>query len=89
MAIRWIKADLSNSLLTVASSYDFVMHSLMGWAANHIAFTTNSADALVVSRQYRLLSMQGLQRALSTFSEKNMDAVFSASLILSWQAADP
>jgi hypothetical protein len=33
--------------------------------------------------------MQGLQGALKMFNEKNMDAVFSASLLLGWQAADP
>jgi hypothetical protein len=33
--------------------------------------------------------MQGLQRELELFNEKNMDAVFSASLLLGWQAADP
>lgn len=61
----------------------------MAWAASHLAFTRNSTEALYISNQYRLLSMQGLQRALGVFSEKNMDAVFSASLLLSWQAANP
>jgi len=65
------------------------MYSLMAWASSHIAFATNSSDAQVISRQYRLLSMQGLQHELKMFNEKNMDAVFSASLLLGWQAADP
>jgi hypothetical protein len=76
-------------LLRVASSYDFVMHSLMAWASSHLAFATSSSDALIISRQYRLLSMQGLQKALQVFNEQNMDAVFSASLLLGWQATDP
>jgi hypothetical protein len=77
------------SFLTIAFSYDFVMHSLMAWAASHLAFSTNSLDARNIACQYRVLSMQGLQGAIATFGEKNSDAVLCASLLLSWQAADP
>jgi hypothetical protein len=65
------------------------MYSLMAWAASHLAFSTDSFEAHTIARQYRLLSMQGLQEQIPTFNEKNADAVLSASLLLSWQAADP
>ncbi|KAI9731123.1 MAG: hypothetical protein M1818_007981 [Claussenomyces sp. TS43310] len=75
--------------LKIGFSYDFVMHSLMAWASSHFAFCTKSVAAENVARHYRIFAMQGLQGAISSFDEKNMDAVLSASLLLSWQAANP
>jgi hypothetical protein len=65
------------------------MHGLMAWAASHMAFTTSSLEAHTVARKFRLLAMQGLGKAIAEFNEKNSDAVLSASLLLSWQAANP
>lgn len=61
----------------------------MAWAASHMAFVTGSSETQIIARHYRMLSMQGLQGAITLFGEKNADAVLAASLLLSWQAADP
>ncbi|KAL3472717.1 hypothetical protein BJX99DRAFT_262034 [Aspergillus californicus] len=77
------------SFITIALWHDFVMDSLLAWAAMHIAWTTGSESAVSVGQKCRLLSMQGLQRAVGTFSKDTADAVLAASILMVWQAADP
>jgi hypothetical protein len=65
------------------------MHSLLAWAALHVAWMTGNRSAIIVGQECRFFAIRGLQDAVRTFSKENADAVLAASILLAWQAADP
>jgi hypothetical protein len=84
-----LMANIMSSFITIALSHDFVMHSLLAWAALHVAWMTGNGSAVIASQECRSSAIRGLQDAVRTFSKENADAVLAASILLAWQAADP
>ncbi|KYG41605.1 hypothetical protein M433DRAFT_75509, partial [Acidomyces richmondensis BFW] len=74
--------------LSIASSYPYVMHALLSFSANHLAWVSSSADTRNLSLQHGSIALRGLHEAIGNFSHANADAVLAASLLLLWQATD-
>ncbi|KAI0403399.1 hypothetical protein F4802DRAFT_608139 [Xylaria palmicola] len=75
-------------ILTIAASQRYVMHALLAFSAEHIAFLTSCPLVGNMAYEHRGLALKGLQEAIGSFSPDNSDAVLAASLVLSWQATD-
>jgi hypothetical protein len=75
-------------LLNVASSQKFVMHALLAFSATHLAWETNNAQTTSVAFYHRGIALKGLKEAIGSFSKETSDAVFAASILLSWQALE-
>ncbi|KIX02968.1 uncharacterized protein Z518_06518 [Rhinocladiella mackenziei CBS 650.93] len=80
-AILYLVGRVSN----IAARYDFVAYSMMVISANRLASLTKSSNILEDVLHYQSLAVKGLQRALSSFSKDNSDAVLSASILLLFQ----
>ncbi|KZF23639.1 hypothetical protein L228DRAFT_267618 [Xylona heveae TC161] len=74
--------------LHIASSYEFVMHSILAFSATHLAWITESPETNNIAYQHRGIALKGLHEAIGRFSKENSDAVLAASILLSWQAVD-
>ncbi|KAI9831018.1 MAG: hypothetical protein M1819_005256 [Sarea resinae] len=74
--------------LSIASTYGFVMHSVLALSATHLAWLTDSPETSNIAYQHRGMAMKGLHEAIGGFSRENSDAVLAASILLSWQATD-
>ncbi|WPH03520.1 Hypothetical protein R9X50_00640000 [Acrodontium crateriforme] len=74
--------------LRIASSYPYVMHALLSFSANHLAWVQSSAETRSMSLHHGSIALRGLHEAIGNFSIENADAVLAASLLLLWQATD-
>ncbi|KAF9885924.1 hypothetical protein FE257_012214 [Aspergillus nanangensis] len=74
--------------LSIAVSHDFVMSSILTLSASHLAWVTRNKETKQLAYHHRGVAIQGLQKALSTFSRENCDAILAASILLSWQASE-
>ncbi|KAL3430910.1 hypothetical protein BDV09DRAFT_199241 [Aspergillus tetrazonus] len=71
--------------LSIAMSNDFVMSSILTLSATHLAWITRNQETKQLAFHHRGISIQGLQKAISTFSKDNCDGILAASILLSWQ----
>ncbi|KAK8245227.1 hypothetical protein HDK77DRAFT_376253 [Phyllosticta capitalensis] len=74
--------------LSLASSYPFVMHSILAFSASHLAWISQSSETRNVAIAHGGIALKGLHEAIGNFSRANSDAVLASSLLLSWQAMD-
>lgn len=74
--------------LSIASSYPYVMHALLSFSANHLAWSRSSNETRNLHIQHGTIALRGLHEAIGSFSHANADAVLAASLLLLWQATD-
>lgn len=64
------------------------MHALLGFGSLCLSWDRSSQDAKSLAYQHGAVALQGLQNAISAFSQVNADAVLATSVLLSWQAND-
>lgn len=74
--------------LSIAASYPYVMHALLSFSANHLAWSRSSNETRNLHIQHGTIALRGLHEAIGSFSHANADAVLAASLLLLWQATD-
>ncbi|QIW96565.1 hypothetical protein AMS68_002083 [Peltaster fructicola] len=74
--------------LSIASSFRFVMHAILSFAANHLAWVQTSTDLRSLQVQHGSIALRGLHDAIGNFSPANADAILSASMLMCWQATD-
>lgn len=74
--------------LSIASTYPYVMHALLSFSANHLAWSRSSSETRNLHIQHGTIALRGLQEAIGSFSHANADAILAASLLLLWQATD-
>ncbi|EME48092.1 hypothetical protein DOTSEDRAFT_69884 [Dothistroma septosporum NZE10] len=74
--------------LSIASSYPYVMHALLSFSANHLAWSQSSNETRNLQIHHGTIALRGLHEAIGNFSHANADAVLAASLLLLWQATD-
>lgn len=77
-----------SKFLSIAASYPYVMHALLSFSANHLAWTRSSSETRNLHIQHGTIALRGLHEAIGRFSHANADAVLAASLLLLWQATD-
>jgi hypothetical protein len=83
-----LAANSVNSIIKIAATNPFVMHSLLAFSAMHIAWLTDCPLVGNMAYEHRGVALKGLQEAIGSFSRETSDAVLAASLVLSWQATD-
>ncbi|KAI1341955.1 hypothetical protein F5Y15DRAFT_430438 [Xylariaceae sp. FL0016] len=76
------------TIIKIGATYGFVMHALLAFSAEHIAFLASCPNVGNMAYEHRGIALKGLQEAIGQFSQENSDAVLAASLVLSWQVAD-
>ncbi|KAI0472124.1 hypothetical protein GGR56DRAFT_667788 [Xylariaceae sp. FL0804] len=76
------------TILKIGATHGFVMHALLAFSAEHIAFLSSCPHVGNMAYEHRGRAFNGLQEAIGSFSPDNSDAVLAASLVLSWQATD-
>ncbi|KAI0852386.1 hypothetical protein F5Y00DRAFT_194458 [Daldinia vernicosa] len=76
------------TIIKIGATHGYVMHALLAFSAEHIAFLTNCPHVGSMGYEHRGVAFKGLQEAIGSFSRENSDAVLAASLVLSWQATD-
>jgi hypothetical protein len=81
-------ANKLDSIIKIAATNSYVMHSLLAFSAMHIAFLTDCPLVGNMAYEHRGIALKGLQEAINSFSRETSDAVLGASLVLSWQATD-
>lgn len=74
--------------LSIAASYPYVMHALLSFSANHLAWSRSSNETRNLHIQHGTIALRGLHEAIGNFSHQNADAVLACSLLLLWQATD-
>lgn len=77
-----------SSFVQLSTSHDIVRYSLLSLSASHLGWITRSSDLDNIAAQHQTSAYSALQKAVNTFTQANADAVFAASIILSWQAQD-
>ncbi|KIV99743.1 hypothetical protein, variant [Verruconis gallopava] len=83
-----IWTELLPRFMGVAASYPFVMHAILAFSANHLAWISQSAETRTIASAHGATAMKGLHEATLSFSKSNADAVLASSLLLSWQSTD-
>lgn len=81
-------ADQIGRFLSIASSYPFVMHSILAFSASHLAWISQSTETRNLAIAHGGVALKGLHEAIGNFSRANSDAILASSLLLSWQATD-
>ncbi|KAL1983601.1 hypothetical protein VTN96DRAFT_10180 [Rasamsonia emersonii] len=74
--------------LAIAMSSHFVMSSILAFSACHLAYMTGSKETENLFYHHRVVAIKGLQKAISSFSKENCDAILAASMLLSWQTTE-
>lgn len=64
------------------------MHSVLAFAASHLAWISQSQETRTIAFSHGATAMKGLHEAIGIFSKSNADAVLASSLLLSWQSTD-
>ncbi|KAF2196378.1 hypothetical protein GQ43DRAFT_259724 [Delitschia confertaspora ATCC 74209] len=83
-----IWTELMPKFLSVAATHPFVMHSVLAFAASHLAWIAQSNETRNLAFHHGGIALKGLHEGIATFSKANSDAVLASSLLLSWQATD-
>ncbi|QDS77494.1 hypothetical protein FKW77_000180 [Venturia effusa] len=83
-----IWTELMPKFLSIAATHSFVMHSVLAFSANHLAWITQSAETRNIAYHHGGIAMKGLHEAIGAFSKNSADAALAASLLLSWQSTD-
>jgi hypothetical protein len=83
-----IWTELTPKFLSIAASHSFVMHAVLAFSANHLAWIAQSTETRHIAYHHGGIAMKGLHEAIGTFSRSNADAVLAASMLLSWQSTD-
>lgn len=81
-------ANALSSFLAIALSNEFVMSSILGLSAFHLAFLTRDQETKQLAYHHKVTALRGLQTAIGSFSKDNCEAVLAASILLSWQASE-
>ncbi|KAJ5535856.1 hypothetical protein N7513_009042 [Penicillium frequentans] len=76
------------NFLAIALSNEFVMSSILGLSAFHLAFLTRDQETKQLAYHHKVTALRGLQTAIGSFSKDNCEAVLAASILLSWQASE-
>ncbi|KAJ5161893.1 hypothetical protein N7492_007285 [Penicillium capsulatum] len=76
------------NFLAIALSNSFVMSSILGLSAFHLAFQTRDQDTKQLAYHHNYAAIQGLQTAIESITKGNSEAILAASILLSWQATD-
>ena len=71
------------SFVQLAHRFDFVAHAITGHSAARLAVVSKTSAAFDEATYYCNLAIQGLTRAINSFSRDNADAILCASLCLS------
>ncbi|KAL4809273.1 hypothetical protein BDV18DRAFT_77895 [Aspergillus unguis] len=74
--------------LSIAISNDFVMSSILTFSAAHLAWITRNQETRQLALHHQGVAIQGLQKAISSFSRENSEGILAASILLSWQASE-
>ncbi|KAL4880956.1 hypothetical protein BJY04DRAFT_69026 [Aspergillus karnatakaensis] len=74
--------------LSIATTNDFVMSSILTLSASHLAWITRNQETKQLAFHHRGTAIQGLQKAIGSFSRENTDGILAASILLSWQDSD-
>ncbi|KAK0930417.1 hypothetical protein LTR29_016750 [Friedmanniomyces endolithicus] len=74
--------------LSIASSHPYVMHALLSFSANHLAWAHSATETRNLYLHHGSIALRGLHEAIGNFSRANADSVLAASLLLLWQATD-
>lgn len=74
--------------LSIAAAYPYVMHALLSFSANNLAWTRSSNEMRNLHIQHGTIALRGLHEAIGNFSHQNADPILAASLLLLWQATD-
>jgi len=77
-----------NRFLSIASSHPYVMHALLSFSANHLAWAHSATETRNLYLHHGSIALRGLHEAIGNFSRANADSVLAASLLLLWQATD-
>lgn len=64
------------------------MSSILAFSACHLAYMTGSKETENLFYHHRVVAIKGLQKAISSFSKENCDAILAASMLLSWQTTE-
>lgn len=64
------------------------MNSILALSAAHLAWITGNQDTKRLSDHHRGVALEGLHKAIATFSRDNCEAILAASILLSWQATE-
>ncbi|KAE9978899.1 hypothetical protein EG328_001198 [Venturia inaequalis] len=83
-----IWTEMMPKFLSIAATHSFVMHAVLAFSANHLAWITQSAETRNIAYHHGGIAMKGLHEAIGSFSKSNADAALAASLLLSWQSTD-
>jgi uncharacterized protein YcsI (UPF0317 family) len=75
-------------MIQIATSFDFVAHTLAATSAERLAVLTRSQEASSDAARYRSMALNGLSREIQSFSKHNADAILSAYLGCSFIMAD-
>lgn len=76
------------AFVRLSTSHEIVRYSLLSLSASHLGWITRSSDLDNVAARHQTSAYSSLQSAVDNFTRANADAVFSATIILSWQAQD-
>nr|UPX44866.1 hypothetical protein FAC5L9_29 [Penicillium camemberti] len=76
------------NFLAIALTNEFVMSSILGLSAFHLAFLTRDQETKQLAYHHKVTALRGLQTAIGSFSKDNCEAVLAASILLSWQATE-
>ncbi|TLD27767.1 uncharacterized protein E2P81_ATG11055 [Venturia nashicola] len=83
-----IWTEMMPKFLSIAATHSFVMHAVLSFSANHLAWITQSAETRNIAYHHGGIAMTGLHETIGSFSKSNADAALAASLLLSWQSTD-
>jgi len=86
--LRLRRYSPSRRFLSTAAQHPFVMHAVLAFSANHLAWVSQSSETRNLAFNYGAVAMKGLHEAIGTFSRANSDAILAASLLLSWQSTE-
>lgn len=80
--------SLISRFVSIGISHDFVMHALLAWSANQMPQIKKHPRQMQEVYHHCEHALDGLQKAIASFSKENSDAVLCASIIMAWQASD-
>jgi hypothetical protein len=72
----------------LALKFEFVAYAIMAHSSERLALVTKLSTAFEDTIRYRSLAIQGLNKAIDSFSKDSADAILCASLCLSNQETD-
>lgn len=77
-----------SSFVQLSTTHETVRYSLLSLSASHLGWINRSSDLDNIAARHQTSAYSSLQNAVDNFTQANADAVFAASIILSWQAQD-